>query len=284
MYMFIKEQTNEKISKFKKIFNIVEKKEIDELHHLYIIPKVNNSKKILKILKNNEKNKIILSNNLREYNKELNICKNKITKYFIYHILKYIELNTQLKIETQNLYILADDYNEENIQIIKFLKDKVKTITIVTNNIKKYKMIEENNCDLITITNNKSKALKRANTIINLDVENETLNKYKFPQKCIIINCIKDKINMLKFFEGIIINNINIKLSNLEKIEELIDDFELNELYESFYITNTKYIENIKNIENNKAKIVNLIGNNGIISTKELANIYKNIDKSQKKD
>lgn len=48
------------------------------------------------------------------------------------------------KLELQNLYILANEYNEQNLEIIKYLLDKVKTINIVTNNTKKYNLLEEN--------------------------------------------------------------------------------------------------------------------------------------------
>ena len=161
--------------------------------------------------------------------------------------------------------------------------DKVKTVNIITSNINRYKNIEERAYErqaaLITISNNKNKALKRAKYIINLDFDNEILSQYKINTNSIIINCTNKKIDVLKYFQGIIINNIEIILKQSEKPKELYKEFDNIDIYESFEKEDIKYIENIRKIEENEVKIINLIGNNGIINIKEISNIQKNIDK-----
>ncbi len=299
MYIYIKELKNDDelitnakipifakniIIKFKKIFKIITIKNIDKYHKLYIIHKENKLKNIEKIIRKNRSSKIILSKELKKYDKQLNIKQeNTKIKYFIFHILKYIMKKIEMEIELQNLYILANEYNKENIEIIEFLMDKVKTVNIITSNINRYKNIEERAYErqaaLITISNNKNKALKRAKYIINLDFDNEILSQYKINTNSIIINCTNKKIDVLKYFQGIIINNIEITLKQSEKPKELYKEFDNIDIYESFEKEDIKYIENIRKIEENEVKIIKLIGNNGIINIKEISNIQKNIDK-----
>jgi len=59
----------------------------------------------------------------------------------------------------------------------------------------------------------------------------------------------------------------------------LYKDFEIIDIYNSLKMKSINYTENIKQIEQEKIKIINLIGNNGIIDPKEILNIQKNIDK-----
>lgn len=298
MYIYIKELKNDEeliknidmpnvlkkiIIKIKKIFNIVTVKKINRLNYLYIIPKVNNIKKIERIIKKNQKSKIILSKNLKKYEKELNLIKeNKIIRYFIYDILQYITQISNTKIELQNLYILSNEYNRKNIEIIRYLIDKVKTVNIVTSNISKYSKLEEKIYSeeglLITVTNNKKKGLKKSEIIINLDFDNETISKYKINRNAIIINCTNEKIETLKYFQGIIINNLEISIK--EKEENLLyNEFDSIDIYENLLNDNVQYIENISKNKENKVKVLKVIGNNGTINEKEILNIRKNLDK-----
>lgn len=298
MYIYIKKLKNDEelaqnidmpkflkkiVIKLIKFFNIITVKKIDELHYLYIIPK-ENIKIIQKIINKNSKEKIILSKELKKYEKELNLSKkgSKIV-FFVYDILKYITNNLNIKIELQNIYILANEYNKENIEIIKYLSNKVKTINIVTNNIVKYRRLEEKLYNeegiLITITNNKTKGLKRANFVINLDFDNETIKNYNMNMNSIIINCANNKIDVLKYFQGIIINDIEIKIEEKKENEELYKEFDKTEIYSSFQSKKETYIETINRIKNDKVEVEGLVGMSGNIDVKELLNIRKNLDK-----
>lgn len=298
MYIYIKKLKNEEelaqnidmpkffkeiVIKLIKFFNIITVKKIDELHYLYIIPR-ENIKIIQRIIKKNSKQKIILSKELKKYEKQLNLSKKEKTiKFFIYDILKYISNEINIKIELQNLYILANEYNKENIEIIKYLSNKLKTINIVTNSIGKYRKLEETLYNkegiLITITNNKNKGLKRANFIINLDFNNEIIKTYNINTNSIIINCTNNKIDVLRYFQGIIINDIEIKIEQIEENKDLYKEFDKKEIYNSFQNEKERYIETINKIKNDKVKIASLVGMSGNIHIKELLNIRKNLDK-----
>ena len=265
------------IIKIKKIFNIKSINKIDENHYLCIIPKIKNIKPIEKIIKKNKKAKIVLSKELKQYISKLNIKEDrKELIYFIYDILQYISKKINIEIQLQNLYILTNEYNEKSLDVINYLIDKVKTINIVTNNLKQFKKLEEKMYEegtIISVSNNKNKALKKANFIINLDFNNADFEQYKINFNAIIINCANEKINILKYFQGLIINNIQIVLKEKETLLQMYNEFDRLEIYKTFEITSNKFKENIRKIKENEIKISNLIGNKGIISEKEISTL-----------
>ena len=263
-----------------KIFRKVTIKKIDKCHYLYLIycpkniKKTSNyiEKKIKNIIKSNPKAEIVLSKELKEYKKILSLeRKNKLIKYFIIEVLDYILSLKDENIENQNISVLVNKYNEENCNIIKSILKNVKTLTIVTNNINSYKRLEDKlykeKSILITVTNNKRKALKNTKYIINFDFGIDQIKEYLINRNAIIINCSYEKID-LSYFQGIIVNDIELKLKEdkKEKYKDLIIDFAYNDIIESF--DNYKQIFN-KNKINSNENIKNLIGNNGIISNSE---------------
>lgn len=262
------------ITKIIKIFNIVVVENIKDDDYLYIIPKISNLKKIRKIIKKSKARKVILSKKIKKYSKELGIEENNnLPKYFIYSILKYIQKITNIEIEIQSIYILTNVYNSENVEIIKYLVKNIKSVNVITNRIKEYSRLEEKLYDdgnLIAVTNNKKKSLKNANFIINLDLNNDELLKYNINRKSIIINCASEKISKLRYFEGIIINNVQIKP---EYNNIFNDDFDYIDILENYELKYKKYNECIDIIKN--INIVNLLGSNGIINIKEILNIIK---------
>ena len=293
MYVYIKEAKRDEeliknvdrpiwikniIIKLKRIFNIIVEKELDKSHILYIIPKVKNIDKIRKIIEKNRKAQIILSKDLKKYEKQIyKESKNKTLRYYIYDILKFLLNKINRKIELENIYILANQYNDSNLEVMNYLIDKVKTVNIVTNNIKKYKQYEENVYEkegiILTVTNNKNKSLRNAKYIVNLDFLGENIIKYKINRNAIIINCASEKIEKLNCFEGIVISNIEIKLEEKEELKEFYKEFEKLEIYESIENKETKYKKCIEQIKKDKIEIKALIGNNGKISLKEIVNV-----------
>ena len=271
---------------YRKKFNIVTIKKLDKNRILYIIPKVENSKKVKKIINKNKKSKILLSNNLNKYSEELQIEYNNITRYFIFEILKYFEDKSKEKIEMLNIHILANEYNQANLEIINSIINKVKTVTIVTNNIKQYKIYEENvynkTGNLINITNNKNRGLKKANIIINLDFLNEDIDKYRINKDSIIINAINNKLT-IAYFQGIIVNSIQIDLKEKDEYCKVYKDFNNSDIFISYIVKNRKYSEIINVIKEEDIDVINLIGNNGIIEMKEIKQYYKKILTNDKK-
>lgn len=301
MYVYIKKLKNDEelvkkidmptffkkiIIKIKKVFNIITVKKIDNNKYLYIIPKIEKLEKVKKIIENNKNKKIILSKKLKKYRKELNLKpQSEITKYFVKDILEYFMDVLNRKLELENVYILLNQSNNENIEMIQYLQNRVKTINIVTDNIKQYYYLK-NKLDSeempITISSNKNKSLKKAKFIINLDFNNDSISKYKINANSIIINSSNEIIKMQKYFQGIIVNSIEISEEKKEEKGNMYDEFDTIDMYENILEKEPKYADKVRKIKENKVKIINLIGNNGIINLKEILNMQKNIDKLQK--
>lgn len=255
------------------IFNIATIEKIDKEHYLIIVPKIN-ERKIEKIKLKYKKDKIIFSKLLKQYQTQYE--NEKIVSEFLDEILDFIIEKTEnesIKMEMQNIHFLANEYNKKNIEIIEKIMQRTKTINIVTKNLKKYMEYEEKLYQekgiLISVTNNRRKSLKKAKIIINLDFKEEELKEYSINRNCIFINCVGEKYKNIKYFEGTIINDIEVNTNEIENLKKfkLYQDFENTDIYKSF-----------KN-ESENVKIKNLIGNNGKISKKELQNLQKILDK-----
>lgn len=288
MHIYVKELSNDNELKFQKnipkflkyiiiklikIFNIIVIQTINENEYLYIVPRISNLKKIKKVLKKSKAKKVILSKKLKKYSKELGIEENnKIPKYFIYNILKFIQNITDIEIELQSIYFVTNVYNTENIQTITNLAQNIKSVNVITNKIKDYNRLEKKLYDsgnLIAVTNNKRKSLRKANFIINLDLTNEELNSYSINRNSIIINCANEKISKLACFNGIVINNIQIE----DKDNEFENSFDYIDILVNHILKGKTYDEGINIIKN--VRIINLVGNNGIIDKKEILNMEK---------
>lgn len=295
MYIYVKELVNDDELKFQKnipkifkkiiiklikVFNIIVIQNIKNDEYLYIVPRISNLKRLRKILNKSKAKKIILSKELKKYSKELGIEENnKIPQYLIYNILKYIENIINTQIELQSIYFLTNVYNSENIQTISNLAENIKSVNVITNKLKEYNRLEKKlyyTGNLIAITNNKRKSLRKANFIINLDLTNEELGSYNINRNGVIINCANEKITKLSCFEGIIINSIQIKGEE----NEFGNSFDYIDILTNHILKNNihdKSINTVKSIE-----ITNLIGNNGIINKKELLNMKKILTNEQK--
>lgn len=255
--------------------------EIDEKRKVYLLPNIDNinvyKKVISKIQKeknNMEKIQVVLEDDIKQYKSEFKIVKVLDGKQIIKDKIDIIleKILEDEPIELQDIYILTNAYRELNVNIIRKMAPKVKSINIITKEIGKYSNLEEilQNEAIVNVANNKRKSLKKAKIIINLDFSKEEISEYNIFRNSIIINVTDQKLNNLKAFEGIIIQDIEMKLE--EDQEKFIKDNNLNknfkkiELYESMY-NNSELVDN--------TEIMYLYGNNGIISEKELRNEQK---------
>ena len=144
---------------------------------------------------------------------------------------------------------------------------KVRTMNIITKNMKQFKYIEkqlyEKQAIALQITNNKRKSMLKSNIIVNVDLTEEELNKCTFPQNIIIIN-IKNKINTNSIkSEGINVNDCTL---NIKREIKQIDGFIINSLYESILYENKS---KLKELIENEIEINSLIGINGKIEQSE---------------
>lgn len=196
---------------------------------------------------------------------------NKLINYLYVPIIKYICKIKNEEIYKQEITILAKKYSvllEE--QIVEIAKE-VKRIQIVTTNIKQFENLEYKLNDIVGIpcqvTNNKRKSLLNSKNIINIDFDEETLNKYNINRNAIVINIANNiKINS-KLFNGINVYDYQIKYDNV------FDDskyslFDKKALYEST-LNNKNYTQSIEKLKKDNVRIVNLVGKNGVINIRE---------------
>ena len=168
--------------------------------------------------------------------------------------------------------MLINDFTQLNKDIIIYIAKNIKTVNIVTNHIDKCKKLEEYLYNefgiMLNVSNNKRRSLLKAETIINIDFPEETLNKYKIYDNAIIIN-LNEKINIeSKRFNGININYYKIQTPNKYKSNNFQDEI----IYESLiYGKKYEYINN--KIIKDELKINKLIGNNGIITKNEIKTV-----------
>lgn len=284
---------------FKNLFNIITKKNI-EGYNIWILPikeKYTDDK-----IRNIIKNKFKTDNNVYVISKELsnsNICKimneyslnyineEKAKKVLLISVLQYISKLQKKDVNLLDLTILVNDNSKMNLLLIEEISKIVKSIKIVSLNIYKFRKLEEKLYNeegiAIQFSNSYKKSLEKSNVIINFDFSEIEINEYNICNNAILINCYKENIKIKsRLFEGIIVNSYDI---NLDK--ESIQKFKDINIYHSYkkIILYASIIENkSKNNIAENAKVVNLIGNNGIINKKEFKNIAKKLDKNIKKE
>lgn len=228
-----------------------------------IIQKYSNSKKI--VLSKNMKEETKYINYLNTYGLEIQDGK-WLFEILLPDVIEYI-INKK-KIEKTNISMMINDLTDIELENIKALARKYKSINIVTNHIEKFKKLEkqlqEDEGIIITITNNKKKSLMKSKIILNIDFPNELINKYNIQDEAIIIS-VKGKIKInKKRFNGININDYEIDFRDDKKNNKALNNhFYLKDLYESELYKKQKISEIRKKIEIDKVIIKRLILNNG---------------------
>lgn len=186
--------------------------------------------------------------------------------------LDYILINQNNDVNKLELTILANDISKFFIDNLILIADRVKVLNIVTNNVKKFRNVEEKIREkfgiIVRIKNNKRRSLSNAKIIINIDFDEELINEYQIYEKAIIIS-INQKIKIhSKKFNGINACNYNISAN----YNMLYENFEVKDVIEGIIIKENNIFEARKRLKEENVIITNLIGNNGVISPKEYAN------------
>lgn len=280
----------------KVIANKIEIKEIEKDKYIYNIPYIKSKKesnelktstinKVIKIIKTNNIDAICIQNDLEQYikyfkNNNIFVLEGRwLFKILVNDILEYLSLKMETAFST--VTVLVNESTDINIETIKNLTKQVKTLKIVTNNINRFKFLEDKLYNeygiAITISSNKKKALIKSNVIINIDFNQEELSEYNINRKAIIINLDNQIRQYNKSFAGISVNNYNIILNKKDieffKKHKIYEKFSKPILYESLIIKKDNLDNIIKKTKEDKIKIYHLMGNNGIINDKE----YKEI-------
>lgn len=282
---------------YKNIFNIITKKNIEK-NEIWILPikEKYSETKLKKILNNNlkyQQNKYLISNKLKDNNvckimNELHleyITEEKIKKYLIFEAVKHILNLHNKKLSDLEITLLVNNTSSLNMYLIEELAKQVKTLKIVSLNIYKFKSLEEKLYTEygipIQFSNNYRKSLEKSKLIINFDFSEFEINEYEIFNNAIIINCLKENIQIKnKLFNGIVVNSYNIKykkeLMNKFKNMQISENYSKLILYASI-IEEKNIEESYKKIDEDGVSICGLVGNNGILCKKEIKEKLKNI-------
>ena len=193
----------------------------------------------------------------------------------IQQILHYISLCNGQNMNLENIYVLVNKYTKENKYLIRSLIPNFKTVNIITDDLKHFKLLENRLYTegiLITVSNNKRKSVKKARYIVNLDFQKEEVEKYSINPNAVFINCVKEKNIIKNSFTGIIVNNIDGKLNPdlneyMKEYYGIIDD---NIFWESCLIQSNSYNLEIEEYCKKKYfEITGLYGIRGMINKSE---------------
>lgn len=265
-----------------KIFNIVELIEDKIILPIAKDEKIDNKKaKILalktkKILEKTGCKKICVSKKIKEqteYINDLRIFNIKIIEgkwlfsILINKILDYITNKNKIKKSDITISILINKLDKDYIyEHIKNIIKEYKIVNIITNNTSKFKKLEEEIYQkdgiMINISNNKKKSLVRSKIMLNIDFSNELINQYNLPENSIIIN-INNRVKIAKKrFNGININDYEIKYLNIDEFDyDKYSLYEQKDIYESQIYQNQPFEYIKRKIERDKVEIAYLQGN-----------------------
>lgn len=251
---------------YKKINRYLNKQGLDILDKNTLI-----AKNIQLKVRNNHKNDVFI-NEIKYLQKE-----KYLMKVMLYEILKYIEKMVDADYRNESIYVTM--ISEKNKNVLLEIIDLFKNINIITTRIGYMRRLEKNilkNKDsIISISNNKRKALKRARLLINFDFNDNLLKEYNINRNCIIINLNNEKIRLNSNFQGCIIDSVQIDFKN--QYEQYIKKcrYNIEDLYGS-YIQQYVYKNAIKQSKEDDCQIVKLLGNSGVILNEEIINNFIN--------
>lgn len=214
------------IDKNKKYLNI-NKKYIDE--------KV--LKKMLKKCKI-EDAQFVYSNNIKlsENLKENKYTGKIVLRNMIIPLLEHFEKNLNIDFRFENIFLTVD--NDKNKNIIVDLGNRCKSISLVTDNIRKlYRLDSKLNKDdniIVSVSSNRRKALQRARIVVNFDYDETFFENFNINRNCIIINLSNNVLTLKNSFQGSIIEKLEIDYINKYENFINIDNFDKTILYETF--------------------------------------------------
>ena len=271
----------QKVDKPKKIVNKIRRAELEK-QKFYIYSKLekeNDIKKIVKKMYQYDINNVVIEKKLygnQKFIDYLNIYDVKIfdgrwiIKYLSFELLDYVIEKRKIKKQETEMAITANEITDSVIETIKILAKTYKRVTVVTNHINKLRKIEkqlyEQEGILIIISNNQKRSLLKPQIILNMDFNNEALNKYKINENGVIINLEGNVKIESKRFNGININDYEIEIEDKKIFEiENLEEFYIKDLLEARIYRKDSFFNIRKSIISYKPIIMDVYGTNGKI-------------------
>lgn len=251
---------------------------------LIVLPSTskNLKKNLLKFLKIYSVKTVCISKELEENNfledSNLNILNGKwLSKYLILNYITYIAREQEKDLKEIEVTFLVNKITELDLENIEETAKKVKCINVITNSISRIKKLQDNLYKeegiILNITKNYKRSLLKSNIIINVDFQEEEMNKFVIPRKASIINIGQNIKIKYKGFDGVNILDYNVSIPNKYLSQELnLNTFRKEILYESYLYKNTSPKNILKEIKKDNVYIESLIGQKGVIRKAEFSN------------
>ena len=207
----------------------------------------------------------------------------KLMEYMEFDIMKYILEKQKHSMKQEDIYIIFKKDNSLKLNFLVRFIENFRMTNVVTNDIARLKNVQDNLLDneniLISVSNNKKKALRRAKYVLNVNLTTEELAKYNINRNAVIINIRENVKYSNPGFEGVNVNYFDIKVPDEfdEKFEQMGNNFDLVKLYESILIAENfggASTEKVyEKIARDEIQVKNVIGINGRISDEELERV-----------
>lgn len=234
------------------------------------------AKKTKKIFEKTRSKKIVISQEIQKqeeymnllYTYNLEIVEGKwLFEVLACKSLDYLLNKKEMKKEETKITILVNSLSENMLANIRKIAKKYKMVSIVTNHREKFKKIEkqilEEDGIMITVGNNKKKALAKAELILNVDFPSELINQYAIFDKAILVN-IRGNVKIAKKrFEGITINDYEIVVNREEAFDyDKKTKYKAYQIYEAQMNKRQPYEEIMSQIERDNVEVIALMGTN----------------------
>ena len=207
----------------------------------------------------------------------------KLMEYMEFDIMKYILEKQKHNMKQEDIYIIFKKDNSLKLNFLVRFIENFRMTNVVTNDIARLKNVQDNLLDneniLISVSNNKKKALRRAKYVLNVNLTTEELAKYNINRNAVIINIRENVKYSNPGFEGVNVNYFDIKVPDEldEKFEQMGNNFDLVKLYESLLLAESfgeTFTEKAyEKIARDEIQVKNVIGINGRISDEELERV-----------
>ena len=228
-------------------FNIAEKDKYNEnVFYLNNLKAESKNKLINKLLDEKIDCAIVENNNLIEFPK---LNGTYLMRVMIPEIVDYCY--EKIKPEQDEVYVCTEVFSFENVRIIEELTKKTKVVNVVTSH-RRYRNLEKRLEDrgiFITVSGNKRQSLKKAEIVVNLDLDDLTI--YNINRNMCVVD-VTGNVKMPRSFVGDIIRKVSVDTKKVMRVFSEFENFNRQDLIEAELIKLNDYDKAREYVLNNR--------------------------------
>lgn len=226
------------------------------------------------------------------------IYEKTLMNYMPFSILERLLEIQQREIREEDVYFLIKKDLRMDFSFLDPFIETCRTVNIITNDLDRFQKIQQDLYEqeniLIGVSNNRSKSLRKARYIFNMNLDEKDLKKLKIHRNAVIIHIHQDEKYEENGFQGININQVKIAMPDeyvekLDKINALDGDrIDAEKFYTSILLARLEkekekslvkkesyiqesYFEAVNRmLQEDEITIQDFVGNNGLIQKDEM--------------